>query len=187
MRLPATIALVLAPAAAMADTMPQMDFHNPLTWDQVFWMVVILVALYFALSRWGLPEIGKVLENRAQLIARDLAAARRAKTEADLAVAALNATMAQARQKAQTEVAEMIAKAKSRAAANSAALAERLDRNMAEAEARIDAARAEAMQALKPVAESAALAMLRRLTGGEVNTGAVSARVDDALAAAKVN
>jgi F-type H+-transporting ATPase subunit b len=171
----------------MADTMPQMDFHNPLTWDQVFWMVVIMVALYVALARWGLPEIGKVLENRAQAIARDLAAARRAKTEADLAVAALNATMAQARQKAQGEVAEMIAKAKSRAAANSAALAERLDRNLAEAEQRIDTARAAGMRALKPVAEEAARAILRRLTGGELNADAVARRVDDALAAAKVN
>jgi F-type H+-transporting ATPase subunit b len=187
MRLPAILALLLAPSAAMADTMPQMDFHNPLTWDQVFWMVVIMAVLYFALSRWGLPEIGKVLENRAQAIARDLAAARRAKTEADLAVAALNATMAQARQKAQAEVADMIAKAKSRAAANSAALAQRLDRNMTEAEARIEAARAEAMRALKPVAEEAAKAMLRRLTGGELNPEAVGLRVDDALAAAKVS
>jgi len=187
MRLPVTLALLLAPSAALADTMPQMDFHNPLTWDQVFWMVVILAALYFVLARWGLPQIGKVLENRAQMIARDLAAARRAKTEADLAVAALNATMAQARQKAQAEVAEMIAKAKSRAAANSAALAERLDRNMAEAEHRIEAARAEGMRALKPVAEEAARAILRRLTGGELNKDAVAARVDVALAATQVS
>jgi F-type H+-transporting ATPase subunit b len=59
-----------APALALAgQTMPQMDFHNPLTVDQVWWMAVILVVLYVTLSRWGLPQIGKVLVTRASVIA----------------------------------------------------------------------------------------------------------------------
>ena len=72
-RLAAIALLSLTPAAAMADgTMPQMDFKNPLTLDQLGWMAVILVVLYFLLSRWGLPEMGKVLANRAAAIDRDL-------------------------------------------------------------------------------------------------------------------
>ena len=50
-RLTAAAALSLLPAAALAETMPQMDFHNPLTTDQIFWMVVILVVLYVVLAR----------------------------------------------------------------------------------------------------------------------------------------
>jgi F-type H+-transporting ATPase subunit b len=180
-----TLALALIPAGAFAGSMPQMDFHNPLTVAQVVWMVVILVVLYLALSRWGLPEMGKVLESRAQVIAADLTAARAAKTEADQAVAALQATIAQARAKAQAEVADMITKAKARAAANAASLAARLDKNMAESEARIGVARAEAMAALKPVAEDAAHAILRRLTGAPAPDDIVARRVEDALAAAR--
>jgi F-type H+-transporting ATPase subunit b len=165
--------------------MPQMDFHNPLTLDQIFWMAVILVVLYFSLSRWGLPEIGKVLENRAAVIARDLAAAREAKNEADKAVAALNATIAQARAKARAEVAEVVAKAKARAAANSAALAARLDKNLAESEARIEVARAAALAAIKPVAEATAETILLKLTQVAPAADLLSASVDDALAARK--
>jgi len=180
-----TLGLAALPAGAFAGTMPQMDFHNPLTATQVIWMAVILVVLYFVLSSWGLPEMGKVLESRAQVIAADLTAARAAKTEADQAVAALQATMAQARAKAQAEVADMITKAKARAAANAASLSARLDKNLAESEARISVARAEAMAALKPVAEDAAHAILRRLTGAPAADDIVARRVEDALAQAR--
>ncbi len=185
-RLSIALSLALAPAAAMAEgTMPQMDFHNPLTLDQVYWMGAILVVLYVALSRWGLPEIGKVLENRAAVIARDLAAARAAKTAADEAVAMLHETISQARNKARAEVAEMVEKAKARAAANAATLAARLDKNLAESEARIEEARAAALGAIKPVAEATAASIITRLTGAPPADAALSARVDEALAARK--
>ncbi len=113
-----TIALLLsAPTAAMAEgTMPQMDFHNPLTGTQVLWMAVILVVLYAVLARWGLPEVGKVLENRSAVIDRDLAAARGAKTAADEAVAQLNVTIKLARDTAQAQIAAAVAQAKAEAA-----------------------------------------------------------------------
>jgi F-type H+-transporting ATPase subunit b len=181
-----TALLVLSPAAAMAEgKMPQMDFSNPLTSAQVLWMVAILVVLYLLLSRWGLPQMGAVLENRAGVIARDLAAARAAKTASDQAVAEVNATIRKARAKAQAELAEITAKAQAAAAANAAALAERLDKNLVEAEARIETARAAALAALKPVAEAATSAMLLKLTGIAPVADAVSQRVDDAMLARK--
>lgn len=178
--------LSLAPAAAMAEgTLPQMDFHNPLTGAQVLWMVVILVVLYLLLARWGLPEMGKVLENRASVIARDLAAARGAKTAADQAVAQLNTTMAQARNTAQAQIASAVAQAKAQAGVNAAALAARLDARLAESEAQIDAARAQAMAAIKPVAEATARVILSKLTGGAPGEETLARRVDDALAVRK--
>jgi F-type H+-transporting ATPase subunit b len=159
------IALVTLPAAADADTMPQMDFHNPLTTAQIFWMVVILVALYFALSRWGLPQMGAVLEHRATVIKRDLDAARAAKAAADQAVKDMDATMRQARQKAQAEIADAVADAKAKAATQAAATSARLDAKLAAAEAQIAAARAEAMAAIAPVATATAAALIGRLTG----------------------
>ena len=178
--------MVLAPSGAWADTMPQMDFHNPLTLDQVGWMAVILVVLYLVLSRWGLPEIGKVLENRAAVIARDLAAARSAKVEADAAVAALNATMAQARAAAQAEVAKAVTDAKARSAAEAAALAASLEAKLAAAEAQIATARAAALAAIKPVAAEAASTILLKLTGTQPVDDQLASRLDAALAARKV-
>jgi len=178
--------LVMAPSAAFADTMPQMDFHNPLTLDQVGWMAVILVVLYFTLSRWGLPEIGKVLANRAAVIARDLAAARAAKVEADAAVAALNATIHQARAAAQAEVAKAVTDAKARAAAEAAKLAVSLEAKLAAAEAQIATARAAALAAIKPVAAEAASTILLKLTGTQPEEDQLASRIDTALAARKV-
>jgi F-type H+-transporting ATPase subunit b len=185
-RLTAIALLSLTPAAAMAEgTMPQMDFKNPLTLDQLVWMAVILVALYFLLSRWGLPEMGKVLAHRAATIESDLAAARQAKTEADQAVVALNATLAQARSGAQAQIAAAVDKAKAEAAANAAALNAKLDEKLAQAEAQIAAARTKAMAAIKPVAEEAAQTILVRLTGQAPENGQLGQRVDAALAARK--
>jgi F-type H+-transporting ATPase subunit b len=185
-RLGTTALLMLSPAAALAEgTMPQMDFHNPLTGSQVVWMVVILVVLYFALSRWALPGVGKVLENRSAVILRDLSAARGAKTEADEAVAALHATIAQARQKAQAEVAEMLGQAKAAAAAKAAAQAERLEQDLAASEQRIATARAAAMAAIKPVAEQTAGSIVLKMTGKPVGAETLSEQVDAALAARK--
>jgi len=178
-KLSTAILLALAPSAALADTMPQMDFHNPLTLDQVGWMAVILVVLYLLLSRWGLPEIGKVLENRAAVIARDLAAARAAKHEADAAVAALNATISQARAAAQAEVAKAVTDAKANAAAESTALAAKLEAKLAAAEAQIAAA----LAAIKPVAAEAASTILLKLTGIQPAQDQLAPRLEAALAA----
>jgi F-type H+-transporting ATPase subunit b len=183
---PCAALMALAPSGAWADTMPQMDFANPLTFDQVGWMAVILVVLYLLLARWGLPEMGKVLANRAAVIAADLAAARKAKTEADQAVAAVNATIVQARNAAQAEVAKAVADAKGKAAAEAAALAASLEAKLAAAETQIAAARAQALAAIKPVAAEAANSILLKLTGTQPAQDQLGARLDAALTARKV-
>jgi F-type H+-transporting ATPase subunit b len=182
----ATCLLVLSPGAAMAaSNMPQMNFSNPLTSTQVIWMAVIMVVLYFVLSRWGLPEMGKVLENRAQVIARDLADAHAAKAAADQSVKAMNATMRQARTAAQAEIARAVGQAKEQASQDAARSNAILEKRLAEAEAQIAAARAAALAAIKPVAESSAAAMLGRLTGAEPDEANLQSSVATALAARK--
>jgi F-type H+-transporting ATPase subunit b len=185
-RLAATALLALAPSAALADgAMPQMDFHNPLTLSQVLWMIVILVALYIALASWGLPQIGAVLENRAQIIAKDLAAARSAKTAADRAVAELNATLSHARNTAQAEIAKAVSAAKALAGDEAAHRAEQLERKLAAAEAQIDAARNAALAAIKPVAEATAASIIGKLTGAAPAAETIARSVDEALIAQK--
>jgi F-type H+-transporting ATPase subunit b len=185
-RLTAIALLSLAPTAAMADgTLPQMDLKNPLTLDQLGWMAVIMVVLYLLLSRWALPEMGKVLANRAAAIERDLTAARAAKTAADQAAQELNATLKHARHAAQAQVAASVERAKAEAALNAAALHAKLEEKLAQSEAQIEAGRAQAMAAIKPVAEQAAQSILLRLTGVAPEDGQLGQRVDDALAARK--
>jgi len=187
-RLASTAALTLAAAAspslAMAgQTMPQMDFRNPLTLDQVGWMVVILVALYFTLSRWGLPQIGKVLAHREGVISADLEAARAAKAQADQTVAALNRTMNNARNTAQAEIAEAVAKAKAKARADAAVQQAAMDAELAKSEAEITAARNAALAAIKPVAADTAAVILSRLTGRTPDTAELAPEIDSAYTA----
>lgn len=174
--------LSLVPFAALADgTMPQMDFHNPLTTAQVVWMAVILVVLYVALSQWGLPQIGAVLENRASTIQRDLETARAAKAEADKAVAALNATMQQARSKAQADIAKAETDAKAKALADAKALNAKLDAQLEYSERQIADARSAALAAIKPVASETAATMLSRLVNRLPQQAMLDAEISTAI------
>jgi F-type H+-transporting ATPase subunit b len=180
-RLGLAAALCLCPAASFAaSNMPQMDFSNPLTTSQVVWMVIILVVLYRTLSRWALPELGKVLKNRAEVIEADLNTARAAKAEADKAVAELNRTMKEARDRAQAEIAAAIAEAKAKALQQSQELNARLDAQLEQSEAQIAQARKTALAAIKPVAADAAAEILTRLTGKTATQAQIAPAVDAA-------
>lgn len=172
--------LGLTPSAAMAGgKMPQMDFSNPLTGEQVVWMAIIMIGLYFILSRWALPQIGQVIENRQNRILSDLDTARAAKSRAEHAVAELNLAIRNAREASQSAIAEAVNAAKAKAREQSAALTAELDAQIARAEAEIDISRQQAVAALPPVAEEVTASLLQRLTG----TSADRARIERTIAA----
>lgn len=173
-------ALGLTPSIAMAGgKLPQMDFANPLTGEQVVWMAIIMIGLYFILSRWALPQIGQVIENRQNRILSDLDTARAAKARAEHAVAELNLAIRNAREASQSAIAEAVNAAKAKAREQSAALTAELDAQIARAEAEIDISRQQAVAALPPVAEEVTASLLQRLTG----TSADRARIERTIAA----
>ncbi|MDD2860865.1 MAG: F0F1 ATP synthase subunit B [Acidiphilium sp.] len=172
--------LGLTPSVAMAGgKMPQMDFSNPLTGEQVVWMAIIMIGLYFILSRWALPQIGQVIENRQNRILSDLDTARAAKARAEHAGAELNLAIRNAREASQSAIAEAVNAAKAKAREQSAALTAELDAQIARAEAEIDISRQQAVAALPPVAEEVTASLLQRLTG----TSADRARIERTIAA----
>ena len=60
-------------AEEAATGLPQLDFSTfP---NQIFWLIVTLVAIYLILNRVALPRIGSVLAERAGTITNDIAAA----------------------------------------------------------------------------------------------------------------
>ena len=63
----------MAETAASGPGMPQLDittFSN-----QIFWLVVALVVLYYVMSRVALPRVASVLADRRGAITADIAAA----------------------------------------------------------------------------------------------------------------
>ena len=91
-------------ATEHAQGMPQLDFSTfP---NQIFWLVVTLVILYFLMSRVALPRIASVLAERQGAIQRDLDKAEELKRAAIDAEEAYNKALADARAQAADIVAE---------------------------------------------------------------------------------
>jgi len=84
--------------------MPQLD---PSTWgNQIFWLVLALVAIYMILSRVALPRIAAVLAERQGTITNDIAAAEDLKAKASEAEAAYDKALVDARAEAQRIIAD---------------------------------------------------------------------------------
>ncbi|MBU2981617.1 F0F1 ATP synthase subunit B' [Lentibacter algarum] len=125
-------------AAAAAPGMPQLDFSN---WaNQIFWLLVTLVVIYFVLSRIALPRIGAVLAERQGTITNDIAKADELKQKAVEAEEAYNKALADAR----TEAGNIVAEAK-------AEIQKELDVALAKADAEIAAKAAEGEQAIAEI------------------------------------
>jgi F-type H+-transporting ATPase subunit b len=118
--------------------MPQLCFD----WfpNQIFWLLITLVAIYLILSRVALPRIGGILAERSGTITNDLAAAEDLKAKAVEAEEAYNQALAEARAEAQRIAAE--ARAEIQADLNDA---------IAKADAEIAAKAAESEQALAEI------------------------------------
>ncbi|MET4102339.1 F-type H+-transporting ATPase subunit b [Roseovarius sp. MBR-78] len=167
-----------AKAAESATGLPQLDFST--FGNQIFWLLVALVVIYFILSRIALPRIAAVLAERQGTITNDLAAAEDLKARAVEAEEAYKKALADAKAEAQKIIAE-----------TKAAIREDLDRANEKADAEIKARtdegekriaeiRAGALDAVKAVAGDVAgelvAAMGQKPDGRSVNA-AVNARM----------
>lgn len=163
--------------------MPQLDFSNPLTLAQVVWMAIIFGALYYVLARYALPQVGSVLENRADRINGDLDSARAAKAQSDAAVQEITEAGRRAATEAQAGISQAMAQAKAEAAEQARVADDRLNQQLAEAEGRIRATRTQAMGALRQVATETAAVVVNRLTGQTADPAALDAAVGSAMQA----
>ena len=160
--------------AGKAVGMPQLDFS---TWpNQIFWLLVTLVVIYFVLSKIALPRIGAVLADRKSTITNDLAAAEELKQKAVDAEKAYNEALANAR----TEAAKIVAQAKAEIQKDLDAATAKADAEIAakaaESEKTIGAIRDGAAQAVSDVARDVAGELVAAL-GGKADAATVTAAV----------
>lgn len=160
--------------AGKAVGMPQLDFS---TWpNQIFWLLVTLVVIYFVLSKIALPRISAVLADRKSTITNDLAAAEELKQKAVAAEKAYQDALANAR----TEAAKIVAQAK-------AEIQKDLDAATAQADAEIAARAAESEKTIAAIRDGAATAVAevaRDVTGELVS--ALGGKADAATVTAAV-
>ncbi|APH57688.1 ATP synthase B' chain [Granulibacter bethesdensis] len=177
------IAYAMDPDSPEHEGMPQLNFANPLTTSQVVWMALILLAFYLLLSKWALPQVSQVVDDRNASIMGDLDSAHLAKAEANAAVEEMNDAIRRANLEGQAEIEKAVSAAKAKAQQEAAEAHARLERQLADAEARIASSRDTAMGALRDVATDTTQALIARLTGQFPAQDAVEQAVGQALAA----
>lgn len=163
-------------AAHSADSagMPQLNFEH---WgNQIFWLLITLVVIYFVLSRVALPRIAAVLAERQGTITNDLAKAEELKRQAGEAEEAYNQALADARAAAH----DIIAEAKADIAAELKVATDKADAEIAakaaESEKEIEEIRASAMENVVIVARETAAEIVNAL-GGKADADAIDAAV----------
>ncbi len=148
--------------------------------NQVFWLLVTLVVMFFILKTIALPRIGAVLAERKGTITNDLAAAEELKQKAVEAEQAFNEALATAR----AEAAKIVAAARADIQKDLDAATAKADAEIAvkaaEAEGKIAEIRAGAMEAVEAVAKDTAKELVAAL-GGSADARAVTAAVSARL------
>ena len=145
--------------------------------NQVFWLVVTLVAIYFVMSRIALPRIGAVLAERSGTITNDLAAAEELKNKAAEAEAAYEKALVDAR----AEAAKIVAEAKAVIQAELDVELQKADAEIAAKTAESEAAIAEirdgAVKSVTAVAKDTAKALVASM-GGTADAKTITAAVN---------
>lgn len=148
--------------------MPQINQLPDIFFSQLFWLLVVFGIIYFWIGRGMVPKIQSVVEDRDRKIADDLAAAQRAREQAEAAEEAYRERIDASR----SEAMKVAQEAKHRAALDTEkklrAVDEKIGKKVAEAEAKIRAAAEAARRELEPVAAEAASQLVSKLTGQKV-------------------
>ena len=167
-----------AEAAASAPGMPQLDFSTyP---NQIFWLVVTMLILYWVLSRIALPRIASVLSDRQGAITGDLMAAEEFKQKAKEAEAAYDAALAEARNEAQKIVAANKAEMQKQLNAAIADADAEIAARTVESEKRIGEIRASALTDAETVAKDVTAELVRSF-GGNADQAQIDGAVESRL------
>lgn len=161
----------VAPEAA---GMPQLEFSTfP---NQIFWLIIALVAIYLILTKVALPQISSTLAERKGTITNDLATAEELKLQAQAAEEAYQKALVDAR----AESNRIVAEAKASVQADLDVAIAKADAEIAarsvESEKRIAEIREGAMESVLEVAKDTAAEIVNAL-GGKADKVAVAQAV----------
>ncbi len=169
-----------APAAPPKGAFPPFDASNFA--PQLVWLALVFGILYLLMSRVALPRVAGILEARRNRISQDLDDAAGMQKQADAAAQAYEKTLADARAKAQSTAKAMRDQLAAESEAKSKALEAELNGKLAAAEAKIADTKAQAMGNVAGIAEEAASAIVKQLTGQSADAAAIAKAVASAKA-----
>jgi len=143
-------------------------FDPSLFASQLLWLAITFGLFYWLMARVAIPRIAGILEVRRDRISGDLDEAQRMREEADIAHAAYEQELAEARGRAHAIAQEAYDKAKAEADAERAKVEADLAGKLDEAEAHIADIRAKALGDVGNIASETAGAIVKELIGGTV-------------------
>lgn len=148
--------------------------------NQIFWLIVTLVAIFLILSRVALPRIAAVLADRKGTITNDLATAEEIKDKAAEAEAAYNKALADARAQAQGVIAAAKAEIRHELDAAIARADAEIAAKAVEGEKIIAGIRASALESVREVAVATARELAAAM-GVKAGARAIDAAVEARL------
>lgn len=165
-------------AGGYAVGMPQLCFD----WfgNQIFWLIVTLVVIYFVLSRVALPRIAAILAERQGTITNAIANAEDLKARAAEAEESYNKALADARAQAQAIAAENRAKMQAELDEAIAVADAEISAKVAESEKAIAEIRSGALESIREVANDTAQEIVTAL-GGKPDARAVTDAVSERM------
>ena len=147
--------------------MPQLDFSTFL--PQIFWLFISLSFLYIVLSRYALPRVSDVIEERKDIIAQDIDSAKKFSSETDLAIEELNMKLSEAKINSQSLMNDSLQEIKESNEEKKAILLKEINDDIVAAEAKIQEKREESLSEISSVSEDIAIEMLGNLSIGEID------------------
>jgi F-type H+-transporting ATPase subunit b len=145
---------------------------------QLIWLAISFVLLLILMSRVALPRVSSVVELREKRIQSDIERADRVKAEADGAKAVYEKTLADARAKAQAELAATTQSIQAETGKRDAAFMAQLTQRTKAAEDAIAVAKTKALGDVRSVAAEAAASIISRIAGADAAAAEVASAVD---------
>ena len=146
---------------------------------QIFWLLVFFLLLYLIVSRFIVPRISDVMEERQDRVDDDLARAERLKAEAEEVMAEYEAALSEARGEAHELLKQAQDELNAKAAEREKAFNDKLNATLKQAEENIGKAKAEALANIKSVASEVAVAATEKLIGKGASSEAASKAVEE--------
>ena len=147
--------------------MPQLDFSTFL--PQIFWLFISLSFLYIVLSRYALPRVSDVIEERKDIIAQDIDSAKKFSSETELAIEELNMKLSEAKINSQSLMNDSLQEIKESNEEKKAILLKEINDDIVAAEAKIQEKKEESLNEISSVSEDIAIEMLENLSIGEID------------------
>ncbi len=153
--------------------MPQLDFSTFL--PQIFWLFISLSFLYIILSRYALPRVSDVIEERKDIIAQDIDSAKEYSAESEKAIEELNLKLSEAKVSSQNLINKSLQDINEDNEIKKSSLIKEINNEISEVEGEIKEKKETTLGEIPSISESLAIEMLENLSVGEIDKDKIAA------------